>query len=157
MRSSTKRILSAGLSLIFLLIALIFFIYFVKPVYSEIQSLRIELFKKQSLVNNQKSLIEQFKNLNQDYETQKKNQEIFSLILPQSVSAGEALVQISGLLTNNNLNLLSFTVNKPNLLSDNQNSKSTSSASFIKPLGTFDINLKASGDYSSFKKFFKST
>jgi hypothetical protein len=152
MRSSTKRLLSALLSLIFLLLALIFFIYFIKPLYSDIESLRSKLLSKQSLINNQKSLIDQFKNLNQDYESQKKNQEIFSLILPQSISVGEALVQISGLLTSNNLNLLSFNVNKPNLLSNNQSSKSTST-SFIKPLGIFDINLKATGDYSNFKNF----
>ncbi|MGC8776154.1 MAG: hypothetical protein ACP5QN_02500 [Minisyncoccia bacterium] len=149
MRQSTKRLLSAGLSLIFLLIALIVFAYFLKPAYEEIQSLRIEVAKSELSLNNQKSLVEQFKNLTQDYENQQKNQNVASLILPKAPLVGEALFQIAGILNNNNLNLLSFNVGKPNILAPD-NSSSTIG---IKPIGTFDINLKASGDYSNFKNF----
>lgn len=149
MSHSTQRILSAILSLLFLLIALFVFIYLVRPIYLETQSLRADVLQRIDFVNNQKELINQFKNLNQDYQSQQQQQEIFSLILPQSPSVAEALLQLSGLLNNNNLNLISVTVNKPIILSENQ----TSTNSFIKPVGVFDINFKAVGEYFNFKNF----
>lgn len=149
MSHSTQRILSAILSLLFLLIALFVFIYLVRPIYLETQSLRADVLQRIDFVNNQKELINQFKNLNQDYQSQQQQQEIFSLILPQSPSVAEALLQLSGLLNNNNLNLISVTVNKPIILSENQ----TSTNSFIKPVGVFDVNFKAVGEYFNFKNF----
>ncbi|MCX7589559.1 MAG: hypothetical protein N2Z85_01300 [Patescibacteria group bacterium] len=149
MNQSSKRILSAGLSLLFLFLALLIFIYFVKPAYNETQSLRLEALKKTDFINNQKALIDQFQKINQDYLNQIQSQEIFSLMLPPSPSVAEALIQISGLLKNNNLKFLSANVGRPLILSANQ----TSSDSSIKPIGTFDVNIKISGDYINFKNF----
>lgn len=149
MNQSTKRILSFGLSLLFLFLSLLIFIYFIKPVYNETQFLRLEVLKRSDFINNQKALIDQFQKLNQDYSNQLQIQEIFSLILPSNPSIAEALIQISGLLKNNNLQFLSANVGRPIILSANQ----TSSDLSIKPVGTFDINIKISGDYINFKNF----
>lgn len=149
MNQSTKRILSFGLSLLFLFLSLLIFIYFIKPVYNETQFLRLEVLKRSDFINNQKALIDQFQKLNQDYSNQLQSQEIFSLILPSNPSIAEALIQISGLLKNNNLQFLSANVGRPIILSANQ----TSSDLSIKPVGTFDINIKISGDYINFKNF----
>lgn len=149
MRQSEKRILSSVLSFLILLSALFIFVYLLKPVYIETQSLRAEVLKRNDFIENQKLLIDQFKNLNQDYENQKNYQEMFNLILPNSPSVAEALLQISGLLNNNNLNLISFNVGKPVLLNKNQ----TTTNSFIKPIGSFNVNFKITGEYSNFKNF----
>lgn len=149
MRQSEKRILSSVLSFLILLSALFIFVYLLKPVYIETQSLRAEVLKRNDFIENQKLLIDQFKNLNQDYENQKNYQETFNLILPNSPSVAEALLQISGLLNNNNLNLISFNVGKPVLLNKNQ----TTTNSFIKSIGSFNVNFKITGEYSNFKNF----
>jgi Tfp pilus assembly protein PilO len=150
MRISTKRILSAILSLFFIFLAFIIFIYFIKPVYKETQNLRAEALQKENQLNKQKALTREFQNLVEKYGNQKEVQEVFSLILPTNLAVGDALTQINGLLSYNNMSGMSFNVSRPviqNLYS------ATSSANFLKPVGTFDITFKFSGSYEDFKNF----
>jgi Tfp pilus assembly protein PilO len=150
MRVSTKRILSGILSLFFLFLAFIIFIYFIKPVYEETQNLRAEALQKENQLNKQKVLIREFQNLVEKYGNQKDVQQVFSLILPTNLAIGDALTQINGLLSYNNMLGMSFNVSRPviqNLYS------ATPSANFLKPVGTFDITFKFSGSYEDFKNF----
>jgi Tfp pilus assembly protein PilO len=153
MRASTKRILSAALSLIFIFLAFVVFAMLIKPSYEETQKLRADVLSRQNFIQNQKSLTEQFKKLVSQYDSQEKAQENISLILPQNPAIGEALTQINGLLDLNHLNVLSFSINKPLLQSYSSSDTNSTSTQIIKPLGTIDINFKVVGNYSDFKNF----
>jgi len=152
MRASTKRILSAILSLLFIFSAFVIVAVLIKPAYEETQKLKADVLSRENALNNQKVLVDQFKKLLNQYDSQEKAQENLSLILPQNPAIGEALTQINGLLDLNNLNVLSFNINKP-LLQSYSSSLNTASAQVIKPLGTIDINFKVVGNYSDFKNF----
>jgi len=154
MKASTKRILSAALSLIFIFLAIVVFSTLIKPSYEETQKLRADILNRENFIQNQKLLNEQFQKLISQYDSQEKAQENLSLILPQNPAIGEALTQINGLLDLNNLNVLSFNVNKP-LLQSYGSSLSSTSTQVIKPLGMIDIAFKVVGSYSDFKNFFK--
>lgn len=153
MRASTKRILSAALSLIFIFLAFVVFVMLIKPSYEETQKLRADVLSRQNFIQNQKSLTEQFKKLVSQYDSQEKAQENISLILPQNPAIGEALTQINGLLDLNHLNVLSFNINRPLLQSYSSSNTNSTSTQVIKPLGTIDINFKVVGNYSDFKNF----
>lgn len=153
MRASTKRILSAALSLIFIFLAFVVFAMLIKPSYEETQKLRADVLSRQNFIQNQKSLTEQFKKLVNQYDSQEKAQENISLILPQNPAIGEALTQINGLLDLNHLNVLSFNINRPLLQSYSSSNTNSTSTQVIKPLGTIDINFKVVGNYSDFKNF----
>jgi len=153
MRASTKRILSAALSLIFIFLAFVVFAMLIKPSYEETQKLRADVLSRQNFIQNQKSLTEQFKKLVSQYDSQEKAQENISLILPQNPAIGEALTQINGLLDLNYLNVLSFNINRPLLQSYSSSNINSTNAQVIKPLGTIDINFKVVGNYSDFKNF----
>jgi len=153
MRASTKRILSAALSLIFIFLAFVVFAMLIKPSYEETQKLRADVLSRQNFIQNQKSLTEQFKKLVSQYDSQEKAQENISLILPQNPATGEALTQINGLLDLNHLNVLSFNINRPLLQSYSSSNTNSTSTQVIKPLGTIDINFKVVGNYSDFKNF----
>ncbi len=154
MRQSTKRLLSGLLSILFLLFGFFVFIYLIKPLYGEIQQLRSEVLIKQNDLNNQKSLIDQFKKIANDYQDKQKIQETLSLILPYNPEIGEALTQINGLAEANNLDISFINVSKlVSLVSPDLSLKNSSSTLNLKPLGSFDINLRMRGSYQNFKNF----
>jgi Tfp pilus assembly protein PilO len=153
MRASTKRILSAMLSLLFIFSAFVIVAMLIKPAYEETQKLKADALSRENALNNQKVLVDQFKKLLSQYDSQEKVQENLSLILPQNPAIGEALTQINGLLDLNHLNVLSFNINKPLLQSYSSSNINSTSTQVIKPLGTIDINFKVVGNYSDFKNF----
>jgi len=153
MRASTKRILSAMLSLLFIFSAFVIVAMLIKPAYEETQKLKADALSRENALNNQKVLVDQFKKLLSQYDSQEKVQENLSLILPQNPAIGEALTQINGLLDLNNLNVLSFNINRPLLQSYSSSNINSTNAQVIKPLGTIDINFKVVGNYSDFKNF----
>lgn len=153
MRASTKRILSAILSLFFIFSAFVIVAMLIKPAYEETQKLKADALSRENALNNQKVLVDQFKKLLSQYDSQEKVQENLSLILPQNPAIGEALTQINGLLDLNHLNVLSFNINKPLLQSYSSSNINSTSTQVIKPLGTIDINFKVVGNYSDFKNF----
>lgn len=153
MRASTKRILSAILSLFFIFSAFVIVAMLIKPAYEETQKLKADALSRENALNNQKVLVDQFKKLLSQYDSQEKVQENLSLILPQNPAIGEALTQINGLLDLNHLNVLSFNINRPLLQSYSSSNINSTSTQVIKPLGTIDINFKVVGNYSDFKNF----
>jgi Tfp pilus assembly protein PilO len=153
MRASTKRILSAMLSLLFIFSAFVIVAMLIKPAYEETQKLKADALSRENALNNQKVLVDQFKKLLSQYDSQEKVQENLSLILPQNPAIGEALTQINGLLDLNNLNVLSFNINRPLLQSYSSSNINSTNTQVIKPLGTIDINFKVVGNYSDFKNF----
>ena len=153
MRASTKRILSAMLSLLFIFSAFVIVAILIKPAYEETQKLKADALSRENALNNQKVLVDQFKKLLSQYDSQEKVQENLSLILPQNPAIGEALTQINGLLDLNHLNVLSFNINRPLLQSYSSSNINSTSTQVIKPLGTIDINFKVVGNYSDFKNF----
>jgi Tfp pilus assembly protein PilO len=153
MRASTKRILSAMLSLLFIFSAFVIVAMLIKPAYEETQKLKADALSRENALNNQKVLVDQFKKLLSQYDSQEKVQENLSLILPQNPAIGEALTQINGLLDLNHLNVLSFNINRPLLQSYSSSNINSTSTQVIKPLGTIDINFKVVGNYSDFKNF----
>jgi Tfp pilus assembly protein PilO len=158
MRQSSKRILSGFIALLFLLLAFIIFAYLIKPVYTEIQSLRGDVLIRKNDLETQKNLANKLKELRDKYygEDFQKIQQAMSLILPENPEIAESLIQLNGLITANNLSLDSITVSRPILInlndSNNSNSRATST-SILKPIGSFDVVFKTKGEYNDFKNF----
>lgn len=148
MRQSTKRFLSQILALVFVFFAFIIFLNFIKPTYKEIQVLRSEIFQREENIQKRKFIVNQVKALIREYQDQSQLHKALDATLPLKYNTAEALLQISGLLDSNNLNLVSFNISKPivnNLTEDN--------FKFLKPTGSFDISLKIRGNYNDFQKF----
>jgi Tfp pilus assembly protein PilO len=158
MRQSNKRILSGFIALLFLLLAFIVFAYLIKPLYTEIQSLRGDVLIRKNDLETQKNLANKLKELRDKYygEDFQKIQQAMSLILPENPEIAESLIQLNGLITANNLSLDSITVSRPILInlndSNNSNSRATST-SILKPIGSFDVAFKVKGEYNDFKNF----
>jgi len=150
-RTSTKRILSIGLSIVFLIGAVIIYSTLIRSEIKIIDEKRAEVASKTVLYDNQKNAVNQVSELISKYslKTDKgmaKLQEIVSLAMPAGENIIGALRQIEAIGKSSGVDIksLNFSVSAP---------KSKTKSSFTKKMGTLNISISADGSYGILKNF----
>jgi Tfp pilus assembly protein PilO len=160
MKPATKRFISSGIALILVVAAFVVYFDFVRPAYSEIGVKQGEMASSENLLKNQKSAIDQVEGLIQSYGSRTDLQGVVSEALPPGPDVATALAQINGIAENNRLSPQSFSVSLVSTSgsSGQSASKSTSksSATFIKPIGRMNFQVKLIGTYEDLKLFLRS-
>ncbi|MDI6821157.1 MAG: hypothetical protein QMD65_03205 [Patescibacteria group bacterium] len=144
-RVSTKRILSIGLSALFLIAAVVIYSTLIRSEIKVIDEKRTIVASKTVLFNNQQNAVNQVSELISKYKGVAKLQQTVSLAVPASENTIGALRQIEaiGRASGVQITSLSFTTSI---------SKSKIK-SFTKKLGVLSISIRAEDSYETLKNF----
>ncbi|MDI6734481.1 MAG: hypothetical protein QMD50_03285 [Patescibacteria group bacterium] len=146
-RISTKRILSIGLSIVFLIGAVVVYSTLIRSEMETIDDKRVEIASKTILYNNQKNAVNQVSELIAKYKGVSELQRSVSLAVPAGENTIGALRQIEAIsrLSGVKISSLSFKVSVPRL----------DAKSFAKKMGILDIMIGASGSYETLKNLLR--
>lgn len=158
MRRSTKRLIGATISLLFLASAFVIFFNFTQPAYQNILTAKGEASAREAFVNSKKTAINEVNKLIRSYQDDQELRDAKAAVdiaLPVDSDLAGAIIQLNGLLTLNDLSLQSMNVNEPSSQQRSAANRAGGTSSFIKPLEKLAITLSISGEYSNFKNFLK--
>ncbi|MBI5732498.1 type 4a pilus biogenesis protein PilO [Candidatus Jorgensenbacteria bacterium] len=144
-RVSTKRILSIGLAVLFLIGALVVYSTIIRGTAKSIDEQRAIVASKQNLYDNQNNAVEQVQKLIAQFKGLKVLQDAISLAVPSGEETIGALREIEAIARQSNVNVsgVGFEAIVPK----------ASTKSFIKKLGILNITLTLSGGYNDLKRF----
>ncbi len=131
--------------------ALVVYFNFIVPANEEGQQIKSRYISRQNFIESQKSAISQVQKLVQSYEGQGQVQDVISSIVPPSIDAAGAFAQISGITEINKLLIQGITVSIP--VEQSVSPTSTAVNPLVKPLGSFDFQIRMVGTYENFKSF----
>lgn len=157
MKQSTKRLISSVTSLLFLVGTFVAFFNFVQPAYREMAALKGQLASLERFKIEQGAMLQSVKSLINIYNESQEVRDTVSLALPLRPSVAEAVAQINGLVTNNNLTAYSYGlsgVSEP-VLSEEARRQLGTGGIVIQPASPISFNLRLSGSYEDFKNFLK--
>ncbi|MFH1161898.1 MAG: hypothetical protein V1696_01295 [Candidatus Jorgensenbacteria bacterium] len=146
MRVSTKRVLSIGLSLLFILGALAVYGNFIRGAMSDVGKLRALVASKSSLFANQRQAVGQVKDLIAQFQNASRLQETVSLAMPNDEQAIQALRQIEAVVRTSAVVLGSVDFKTATL-------PKVRGESFVGRLGVVEMHLRADGAYGNLKQF----
>ena len=145
MKSSTKRMLSILLAILFLIGAVFIYSYLIKPAYNEVLNLRTKKSTLSQTFNTYDSLNKKFKNLFAEYQNLGELNNKLSMTLPSRFDTAYVSGQISGLAEQNELILQTLNIK--------QLAIKPAEIKFAKGLGVLKVDAKLSGSYDNFKAF----
>ncbi len=149
MKSSTKRMLSILLAILFLIGAVLIYSYLIKPAYGEVLNLRTKKITLSQNFNNYNSLNKKFKNLFAEYQNLGDLNKRLSMILPSKFDAAYVSGQISGLAEQNGLILQALNIKQMAI----KPAEIKLAKGLAKGLGVLKIDAKLTGSYENFKAF----
>lgn len=156
MRLSTKRILSIGLALIFLIVALSVFFSLTSPEFEKIALLRGEVTAKGELFATQRNVVVQVQKLVEDFRNIAQLRETVSRAIPQGVDTVGAMRQIDAISRANSVIIesLSFNATAP-ILQQARPRGAAARKSLVKPVGTLEVSIVAQGSYQNLREFLR--
>lgn len=134
------------------------FIFYVMPMYSEVNTLRTDVASYDQALSNSKDLQETRDNLIASYKViPKEDKDRLNRFLPNTVNNIELILEIQHIASKHNLSIknISFvpptaeSAESPETTKTTKNTKSQSASNF----GTFDLDFKTRSDYATFKLF----
>ncbi len=146
MKASTKRIFSILISISMLIGSLFIYTSLIRPIYSQIKDLRIEVASRLDFIAKHETYIQQVQKLLSEYQDIAKIIETTSLILPLEPDVAFGVNQIAGLSKFYNLTIELLGVQQLAITPSSQPNS-------IKGLGTLRFNFRLMGSYESFKSF----
>lgn len=146
MKASAKRFLSILLAILMFVASLFVYSTLIRPVYSEIKSLRAEIAGRLEFISENETSIQQVEKLLTEYQDIAKVQETTSLILPLEQNASQGVNQISGLAGFNNLIVEFLSIQQLAI-------KPSIQPGLVKGLGILRYNFRLTGTYEGFKSF----
>lgn len=147
MNASARRVMSSILALFFLVLAGVVFFNLVTPLYADIQQVRAEQASRQVLLDNQKSVVEQVKQLIASSAEADALHALVSEALPPDPRVGRALLQFQGLASLHQLAVRSLAV------SADRAPVSGVRGSLITPSQSVTIRADMTGTYEDFRAF----
>jgi Tfp pilus assembly protein PilO len=151
MKQSSKRFISLMVAVVLLFAALIIYFNFIQPAYGDAEQAKNDMLAKQDFVNNQKSAIQQVKNLVAQYQGKGDVAQAVSLALPTNKNQADAFHVLSGLADLHHLSLQSFAASAA--AAQNITVGQASSTSLVRPTGSLLFQIKFAGAYADFKAF----
>lgn len=153
MKQITKRLMSMMIGVLLVFGAAVVYFNLIQPADQEAQSLKSELYSKESVLETQKAAIEQVEKLIKEYEGEGKLQDLISQALPTKAELASAMAQIAGLITNNGLKLKSLAFGVSGI--ENvalAGEEGAQGLSLVKPIGAIRIQASFSGSYEDGKR-----
>jgi len=146
MRTSTKRILSILIAALFIIGTLLVYLNLIPPEAQEIAARRAIVASKEAAFRNQEQAVGQVQDLIGQFKNIATLQETVALAMPNDPATIGALRQIEAIARTSGVSLvgLDFKVIAP---------RSAANQSFIKKLGTVEIDVNAEGTYEGLKRF----
>ncbi len=156
MRLSTKRILSIGLALIFLIAALMTFFSLVSPEFEKVASLRGEVTTKETLFSTQRAVVQQVQKLIEDFKNVAQLRETVSRAVPQGVNTIGAMRQIDAIGRANSVTIASLAFNATTPLPQQTRTRGVVvKKSLVKPVGTLEVFITTQGSYQNLREFLR--
>lgn len=141
--------MSIGLSLAFIVVALVFFFDFIQPEYGNLEVLKGQLSGEQSFLQTETQAVAQAQTLISEYKNQSQAEQNAALAMPTGEDLAGALAQVYGLAANEGIVVQSVGITAPAL----QVEGGASSTNITKPLGTISFQIQASGSYEALQSF----
>lgn len=138
-----------GLSLLFIMGALILLFDLVQPEYANFQMLKGQLAGEQALFATETQAVSNAQNLISQYKGQSGNAQTASLAVPAGEDLAGALAQVYGLAANSSIAIQSVGISAPDL----QAAANSQGAQLVQPLGTVTFQIAAAGTYEALKNF----
>lgn len=148
MKPSTKRVLSIGFALAFIIAALVVYGSFISPEMDTLSGIRSEVASKQNLYATQKNAVNQVQELIAKFQNNASLQRTVSLIIPDNPNVTDALNQTNVIAKNNQVQIFNLSV-KPSELG-------TQSQALVKRVGVLSVSITAGGSYEGLKGFLQS-
>lgn len=148
MKTSSKRIISILFSALFLMATLIIYGNLIQPeiqVSSEMQSV---VASKQSLLDNQKTVVSQVSKLIGELQNAAQLQQTLSLVIPVGEGVTNILNQWEGIAEANRVTIQSLNIKPPAVLLG-------AKQPLQKRLGNLEIEASVSGTYEGLKQFLR--
>jgi Tfp pilus assembly protein PilO len=162
MKQATKRFVSFVGAVALVVGALVVYFNFIRPIYRDVQDAKAALVARQSVVAEQERAIGQVQKLLAEYGEGSEIQRAISQALPFDAEVAGALLQVHGILANNNLTLQSIGFSLTGLRSVSQGARSGTAlrsregrepSGLVKPIGRIKVQATFSGTYEDFKAF----
>lgn len=156
MRLSTKRILSIGFALIFLIAGLMVFFSLASPEFEKVALLRGEVTAKETLFATQTSVVKQVQKLIEDFKNVAQLRETVSRAVPQGVDTIGAMRQIDAIGRANNVMVVSLAFNATTPLPQQSRTRGVVvKKSLVKPVGTLEVFMTTQGSYKDLREFLR--
>ena len=147
MKSSTKRIVSIGLSFIFFSAILFVYVNFITPELTEVQKQRAVVVAKENLFNGQKAAVEEVQKVLSEFQSVAQLQQTISLALPLAENTTQVLNQLQAIALNSQTNISSLDI-EPIAFT-------ASKEPIIRRLGGLGLGITVSGSYEAVKNFLR--
>ncbi len=145
MKSSTKRILSIGLSALFFIAIIIIYGNLIRPELDKINKKRSVVVSKENLFNNQKTAVEEVQKLINEFQSSAQIEETVSLAMPREENVTQILNQMQAIARNSQANVISFSIGGLAFEPSKQ--------PLAKRLGTLELDISIQGNYEAIKGF----
>jgi hypothetical protein len=161
MKQESKRLYSFIIAAAFLIAALVAYIEFIVPAYSNLETLKGQVEGEAALYTNENQIVTQGQSLLAAYENNASSSEAVSWALPVGQNLSGALAQIYGVAANSGVTLVSTGISiqavaQPSAVSDgSQIANAASTGSIIKPTGQISFQASGAGSYEAIKTFLK--
>src|SRR5438445_71897 len=100
MKQTSKRMVSIGLALLFVVIALLVFFNLIQPEYATLQDLKGKVVGEEDLLALETKAVEQVQKLVNDFKNKTQDNASVALAMPSNADLAGALAQIYGLAQN---------------------------------------------------------
>lgn len=123
------------------------------PAWSGVSDLRKEVGLKKTAIDLEKKIIEKLNAINQVLDSQKSNVERLEQAIPSSEQKPELISIMESLANQNGLSLVSLSVELPTSDSGAVSNRGRAVPTARDVIGKLQVNINASGTYSSFKSW----
>lgn len=147
MKPSTKRILSIAFAGIFFMGAIFVYTRLILPEFAEINEKRGAVIAKEDLFENQKSAVDQVKEVITQSQGMDAIRETVSQAIPEDSHTTELIHQLNAIATANQASFTTFSIETPTT----QKGKNF----LVKQLSTVRVQMALAGSYESLKGFLK--
>lgn len=131
--------------------AAIVFFQFVRPAYTETQTVRAEVISRQNFMEQQSASIEAAQRLIERFRSDTAVQETVSRVLPSTPDVGGALYQLVAIAGQYNVQIISTTAQTPQIAISAPKTSSSSPTSAVRPLGIATFQVKFNARYDDLK------
>ena len=154
MKPSIKRMLSAVISLVFIIAATVVFLKLIQPEYAVLERNKSTKAAQEEQIDRKKNIDELIAKQSDNYNKNSGYRDVFTAALPARPAIDMALAQIDYLAGQNNISLSSVAVSETTPpLSDSARRDPYSLEALVGKYKTISLNVVAAGQYDNFRKF----
>ncbi len=156
MKPSLKRMISAVISLVLVIAAVIIFVNYIKPEYAILEQNKATVLAQNAEIETKNSVDQLISGQGKEYENGSSYRKAFAIVLPLTPAVDAALFQLSGLAGQNDISLMSLSVSEvAPVVSESARRNPNSLESMVSKPRTVSFTIAAMGAYDDFKNFLR--